>query len=102
MSSPAQTIRSARWLRLQAIISAASVPYQRDGSYALRGVHPDGWNAGYLELRVSTSQDGFVRARVIGPWPGPLEPGRVEWARTLVEADVTECAVEYARTGGHP
>jgi hypothetical protein len=102
VTGKAPTVRSARWQRLQQIIGLAQVPWGRSGSYGVLVKHPHGTNAGYLELRVSTSRDGFVRARSIGPWPSPLEPGRVQWAVTISEADVTTYAVEYARTGGRP
>lgn len=93
-----QTVRSARWVRLRDIIGGAGVRWQYGTSYGVKVEHPRGPHAGYLDLRVSESAAGFVRARSIGPMR-PLEAGRVFWAVTITEAEVLRYAKDYARTG---
>lgn len=98
MSGKAETVRSARWRRLREIIGSAGVRWQWGTSYSVKVEHPRGPGAGHLDLRVSESAKGFVRARSIGPMR-PLDTGKIFWAVTITEAEVLRYATDYASTG---
>ena len=95
----AQTIVGRRWQRLQETLTAAGIPYRKDGSYSVIVAHPEGTHR-YLLIRASHSQKADVRARAMVQGPGPLDGPDVAWALSLTLEELPAVALEYSKTGG--